>query len=106
MVLPGPSPAPDYCSPAAENAILRAVAFLGYPVRAVTVAAFTFACGGPFAAEAVLCPAVTMMLPGGYVSFVGTDKIAAVELGTERGGSILGATVVVAEVPPLGWSMP
>lgn len=35
-----------------------------------------------------------------------TDKVAAVEIGTPRGGPGTAATVVAFEVPPAGWSMP
>jgi len=110
MILPGfgvtPAPPPAYCSPSSENAVLRAVAFLGHPVKAVTIGPFIFTCGGPFATGTRSCPAVAITLPAAYVSFVGTDEVAAVEIGTQRGGSGTAATVVVAEVPPVGWSMP
>lgn len=106
ITLLGPSPAADYCSPAAENAVLRAVASVGYPVAAVTIGPFNFDCGGPFAIGARSCPAVTLLVPAAYVSFAGTDKVAAVEIGTQRGGSITAATRILAEVPPVGCAMP
>lgn len=89
------------------TAVLRAVAFLGYPVKAVTIGRFDFNCGGPFATGVRSCPAaVEPSLPAAYVSFAGTAKVAAVEIGTQRGGSVTAATVILAEVPPAGWTMP
>jgi hypothetical protein len=39
------------------------------------------------------------------VTFVGTDKIAVVEIGTVTGGPGIDS-VVAFKVPPAGWSMP
>jgi hypothetical protein len=52
------------------------------------------------------CPVAAEAVQGAYVSFVGTDEIAAVDIGTQRGGSGIAATVVLATVPPVGWSIP
>jgi hypothetical protein len=110
MILPGfgvtPAPPPAYCLPSSETAVLGAVAFLGYPVESVSLGPFDFNCGGPFAIGVRSCPAYAATLPSAYVSFVGTDKVAAVQIGTQRGGSVTTATVILAEVPPAGWSMP
>jgi hypothetical protein len=102
-----PGPSPGYCSPSSVTAVLTAVAFLGYPVTAVTIGPFDFNCGGPFATGVRSCPAaIEPSLPAAYVSFAGTAKVAVVEIGTQRGGSVTAATVILAEVPPAGWSMP
>jgi hypothetical protein len=79
---------------------------LGYPVKAVTIGPFSFNCGGPVPSGVYSCPAVAGPLQGAYVRFVGTDKVAAVEIGTQRGGPVTAATVVAFEIPPGRWSMP
>ena len=96
---PGPSPSvsitfacsPIYCSDVIKGAVLTAVAGLGYPVKTVTIGVLARDCGVPMdPGTAPPCP----RLPAAYVSFVGTDKIAEVELGNVPGGpgiySVLG----------------
>jgi hypothetical protein len=103
----GPSsPPPAYCSDLVEAAVLRAVVSLGYHVKAVTIQPFGFMCGGPFPSGVYSCPLAADSLPTAYVTFVGTDKVAALEIGTQRGGSATAASVVAFQVPPTGWSMP
>ena len=107
---PGPSPSvsitfacsPIYCSDVIKGAVLTAVAGLGYPVKTVTIGVFGFSCGVPPnpPETAPPCPATTI-LPTAYVSFVGTDKIATVKVGT-----VIGDSVVSFEVPPAGPSFP
>jgi hypothetical protein len=107
---PGPSPSvsitfacsPIYCSDVIKGAVLTAVAGLGYPVKTVTIGVFGFSCGVPPnpPETAPPCPATTI-LPTAYVSFVGTDKIATVKVGT-----VIGDSVVSFEVPPPGPSFP
>jgi hypothetical protein len=103
-VAPSPAHALD-CQPE-EAAVLLSVARLGYPVRGVTIGLFDFGCGGPFATGVRACPAE--LAPSGgaaYVTFIGTQKVAAVTL-TAVDDPPLTATVWVFEVPPAGWTMP
>lgn len=116
---PSPSPSasitfecsPILCSDVAKGAVLEgdvltAVAGLGYPVKTVTIGVFGFSCGVPPnpPETAPPCPATTI-LPTAYVSFVGTDKIATVKIGTVTGGPGIDS-VVSFEVPPPGPSFP
>jgi hypothetical protein len=115
---PSPSPSASItfeCSPilcsdvsrgaVLEGAVLTAVAGLGYPVKTVTIGVFNYSCGVPNPPEtAPPCPAATI-LPTAYVSFVGTDKIATVEIGTVTGGPGIDS-VVSFDVPPPGPSFP
>jgi hypothetical protein len=85
------SPALFDCSDISTGAVLTAVAGLGYPVKTVTIGVLARDCGVPMdPGTAPPCP----RLPAAYVSFVGTDKIAEVELGNVPGGpgiySVLG----------------
>jgi len=41
-----------------------------------------------------------------YVRFVGTNKVAALIIGTQRGGPVIAATIAAFVVPPAGWSIP
>ena len=109
---PGPSPSvsitfacsPIYCSDVIKGAVLTAVAGLGYPVKTVTIGVFNYSCGVPFPSGTAACPPATV-LPTAYVSFVGTDQIAVVEIGTLTGGPGIDS-VVSFEVPPTGSSLP
>lgn len=95
----------DYCSEASKAGLLAAVASLGYPVKMVRIGILGLSCGAPFPPSVASCPLSTDPLPTAYVAFVGTDKIAAVQVGTITGGP--GADSVAAfEVPPAGWSLP
>jgi hypothetical protein len=95
----------DYCSAASKQALLASVADLGYPVRAVMIGIYGLNCGAPFRSSVALCPLSTDPLPTAYVTFIGTDKVAAVQVGTVTGGP--GTDSVAAfEVPPEGWSIP
>ena len=94
-----------YCSDDSKVAVLTAVASLGYPVKTVTIGLFGLSCGAPFPSRTAACPVATDPLPTAYVSFVSTDKVAAVEVGTVTGGRGID-TVVAFEVPPPGWSLP
>jgi len=85
-----------------EGRVLAAVAGLGYPVKTVTIGVFGFSCGVPPDPPDTPppCPATTIP-PTAYVTFVGTDKIATVKVGT-----VIGDSVVSFEVPPPGPSFP
>ncbi len=82
---------PIYCPDIAkgavlEDAVLAAVAGLAYPVKTVTIAVLGYSCGVPDASGiAPPCPDPSI-LPRAYVSFVGTDRTAIVELGKVTGG--------------------
>ena len=107
-----PSPATITCSndvpnsipggcPAETQAVLLAVAPLGYPVRAVSIRPDGFPCGMPFPAgladsPAPGCPVVSGG-PTAYVTFVGTAKEAGLKLFV-RDGSV-SATVLGFGVP-------
>jgi hypothetical protein len=86
--------------------VLRAIAHVGHPAKSVTIGPFDFDCGGPFATHPMLCPILSTALAGAFVRFVGSAEVAAVEIGTQRGGTITAATVISLEVPPVGWSTP
>jgi len=95
----------DYCSEASKLDLLTVVASVGYPVRTVTIGILGLSCGAPFPSGTAVCPLATDPLPIAYVAFVGTDKIAAVEIGTVTGGPGIDR-LVAFEVPPAGWSIP
>ena len=100
---PPASPTLD-CS-TAETAVLAAVTAPGLPVRSVTILLGGFFCGLPFAPEGILCPRPNSG-PAAYVTFVGTDMVAALLIETQLGGAVVVATIVASEIPPAGWSMP
>ena len=100
-----PPASPILDCPAAEAAVLVALASLGYPVQSVTIRPYGFTCGDPFGSGKMACLYITRG-PVAYVRFVGTNKVAALIIGTERGGPVIAATVEAFEVPPPGWSMP
>lgn len=114
-IVPTPNPSPSsaiafvcppiYCSDDSKGAVLKAVAGLAYPVKTVTIGLFGLSCGEPFPSRTASCPLATDPLPTAYVTFVGTDRVAAVEIGTVIGGR--GVDRLVAfEIPPAGWSLP
>lgn len=91
------------------SAVLAAVGHLGYPVRTMTLRVFDFGCGGPFAEGDYSCP---LILPGsrttsgsGYVTFVGTAKVAAVTYPPVDDPPLV-VKVIEYQVPPAGWVMP
>ena len=107
----------DPC-PSAKSATTDAVARLGYPVARIVLLPGPFDCGvvwpGSDSPPVCLGPAI---LPGrsmhGWVSFVGTERIAAVEMyrdiPTSTPASTPGPwTVTISDlrVPPAGWQMP
>lgn len=85
--------------------MLAAVSILSLPVQGMTILPEGFTCGLPFSEGFLGCPGPNSG-PAAYVSFVGTDKVAAVVIGTERGGPVIAATVEAFQGPPGGWSMP
>jgi hypothetical protein len=95
----GPNSVPGGC-PAETQAVLLAVAPLGYPVREVSIRPVGFPCGVPFpqgiASPAPGCP-LSVDGPTAYVTFFGTAKEAGLMLFV-RNGSI-SATVVAFGVP-------
>ena len=99
---PGGSPILD--CPAAEAAVLVAVAGLGYPAQSVTIRPYGFTCGDPFGSGKMACLYITRG-PVAYVRFVGTNKVAALTIALDASGQMV-ASVVAFEVPPAGWSMP
>jgi hypothetical protein len=105
-----PSPAPSasinfvcgqdtsYCSdipPAGvvERAILSAVAGVGYPVKTVTFSYMTASCPVPPAPPCLATPAA-------YVSFVGTDETAEVQIGTNGSGPRIDSVALRSVWPP------
>ena len=88
--------------------MLAAVSPLGYTVQDMTLRTFDFGCGGPFAMGVYACPMIPgpTTIPGSaYVTFVGTDKIAAVTYQAVDDPPLI-AKVIAFEVPPVGWVMP
>jgi hypothetical protein len=99
----------DGC-PAAYAAIETAVAPLGLPVDSITVLPDDFPCRLPFTSSAARCPALPDVPPppslnGVYVTFVGTDKVAALTITRASNGPMV-AQLVDFEVPPAGWAVP
>ena len=87
-----------YCSgiPAGgvlERAILTAVAGVGYPVKTVTFSYMARSCPVPPAPPCLAAP-------GAYVSFVGSDLTAEVQIGTEGGGPQLDSVKLWDVWPP------
>ncbi len=102
--VPPSSVLPGGC-PAEEAAVLTAVASLGYPVATVDISPYGFPCGTPFwgnppASIAPGCP-VALDGPTAYVTFLGTDKVAALLFTSKPDGSIV-ASVVGFRVPSSG----
>jgi hypothetical protein len=92
--------------PAEEAAVLAAVADLGYPVESINILSGGFPCGVPFpalpyAAPAPACPPDPEHGPTAYVSFVGTEKVAALTFAYHADASLV-ANVVAFQVPPSG----
>ena len=90
---------PDFpCSEFSEARVLSAVAGLGYPVKTITIGLLARSCPVP--------PAPPCLHPyGAHVSFVGTDKVAELELGDTPEGS--GPYVVLGfDVEPADSSAP
>jgi len=86
------------CSDFSEARVLTAVAGLGYPVKTITIELLARSCPVP--------PAPPCLHPyGARVSFVGTDKVAELELGDTPEGS--GPYVVLGfDVEPADSSAP
>jgi hypothetical protein len=82
-----------YCSDAIKAAVLTAVAGVGYPVKTVSFGYLTRSCPVP---PAPPC----LYTPGAYVTFVGTDKMAELRVGTAGGGPEVASVVVVDIVVP------
>jgi len=100
-----PPASPILDCPAAEAAVLVAVAGLGYPAQSVTIRPYGFTCGDPFGSGKMACLYI-IREPVAYVRFVGTNKVAALIIGTQRGGPAIAATIKAFKVPPAGWSIP
>lgn len=102
---PGPTPLPGGC-PAEERAALTAVADLGYAVATVDIRPYGWPCGTPFFSVPPGelppgCPAATDGGPTAYVSFVGTDKVAALTFSLQQDKSLV-AHIIAFQVPPSG----
>jgi len=95
---------PDFpCSEFSEAGIVTAVAGLGYPVKTITIGLTTVSCPVPGAPPETAPPCLHPYAAD--VSFVGTDKIARVELGDTSDGS--GVYVVLGfDVLPVVSSAP
>jgi hypothetical protein len=74
-------------------------------MRSVTILLGGFFCGLPFTPDGISCPRPNSG-PAAYVTFVGTDRVAALLIDTQQGGAVVVATMVAFGVPPAGWSMP
>jgi hypothetical protein len=88
----------------------KVVAYVGHPIARLYIGPGPFQCGDiwPGVGSPIVCFG-PIVLPGrqmsGWVSFVGTDKVAAVELHRTPGDPWI-ARVRAFEVPPAGWVMP
>jgi hypothetical protein len=120
--VPEPAPSPytlaDPCPPAIA-AVRAVVAPLGLPIARVVLQPRPFACGPdlwPGVASPAICFGI-LIIPGmtmhGWVSFTGSEKVAAVSLRLQGGlgpspvpGPMWSATLEAFEVPPAGWVMP
>lgn len=92
------------------TAVLAAVAHLPYSVQAMSLRTFPFGCGGPFTEGAVRCrsvpgPGPTTIPGSAYVTFAGTDFVAAVTYEAVDDPPLI-AKLIAFEVPPAGWVMP
>jgi hypothetical protein len=94
----------DGC-PAAYTAIETAVVHLGLPVDSITVLPYDFPCHQPFSSSARGCSFPADGPNGAYVTFVGTDEIAALTITRLASGPMM-ANLVDFRVPPAGWSVP
>lgn len=115
--LPSPFDA-DPC-PDALGAATAAVAPTGLPIRRIALEPGPFGCAGPWpgVGSPVIC-LDALVIAGthmhGWVAFIGSDKVAAVELSrpyptSDPGypaGSPWTARVVTVAIPPAGWVMP
>ena len=95
----GPNSIPGGC-PAETQAVLLAVAPLGYPVKEISIRPVGFPCGMPFpqgiASPAPGCP-LSVEGPTAYVTFFGTAKEAGLKLFVRDGSAV--ANVVAFGVP-------
>jgi hypothetical protein len=99
----------DGC-PAAYAAIDTAVTPLSLPVDSITVLPYDFPCPLPFISGTVFCPALAAGPPlkslnGVYVTFVGSDRVAALTITQPSNGPMV-AQLIAFQVPPAGWSVP
>jgi len=69
------------------------VAGVGYPVKTVTFSYMARSCPVPPAPPCLAAP-------GAYVSFVGTDETAEVQIGTEGGGPAIDSVALWEVLPP------
>ena len=107
----------DPCPPAIA-AVRAVVAPLGLPVARMVLQPRPFDCGDlwPGIGSPMICAGV-VVIPGttmhGWVTFVGSDKVAAVSLRLQGAtdpspppSPVWVAQIVAFQVPPAGWAMP
>ena len=99
-----PSLPSSYC-PAERVAVETAVEKLGRTIKAITIEATGFPCNLPFTEGYNMACFASSIGPVAYVSFVGTDHVAALTIALVVNGPVV-AKIVTFEVPPSGWSMP
>jgi hypothetical protein len=92
---------PGGCA-AEVQAVLDAVATLGFPIKSIQIEPGGWPCGAPFFdPAAAACPGPLTGGPTVYVDFFGTDKEAALDF-TVRADGTLVANVLEFRVPPSG----
>jgi hypothetical protein len=101
---PAPSGAPVDCS-IEKRAVREAVADVGFDVASVLIHPYGFPCGIPFPPRGAdpTCP-VALGSSTAYVTFVGTDKVAALTFASTPRGAVV--AVIVAFEAPAGGSAP
>jgi hypothetical protein len=102
---PAPSGAVAGCS-IEIRAVRDSIADVGFEVASIVIQPYGFPCGTPFPAGGAdpTCP-VTLGISTAYVTFVGTDKVAALTLASTPSGAAVEAVIVAFEVP-VGGSKP
>jgi hypothetical protein len=103
-----PSTIPSSYCPAELVAVEAAISKLVRPTSRIAIEALGFPCGSAFDGGSNGNGGGCFLHPPGpvaYVSFVGTDNVAALSLALVPNGPLV-ATLVTYEVPPPGWSMP
>ena len=101
---PAPSRAPVDCA-VEERAVREAVADVGFAVASILILPYGFPCGIPFppGGPDPTCP-VALGSSTAYVTFAGTDKVAALTIASTPGGAV--EAVIVAFEAPAGGPAP
>jgi len=99
-----PGPGTTAWCPPEEVAVETAIARLDYLAQSITISESGFPCYQPFQTIPLPCASVDGE-PTAYVTFIGTDAVAALQIASVPNGPIV-ATLRAFVVPPAGWVMP